>query len=441
MTANFFKFDSLATISTILIIFISAIVAKYSATYLRGDKKRNAFLLKILGIATTLIITFCADNILLFATSWMVSNLILVSLMLHKSSWQQSTNSALMALKNFSFGAFCLTIALYLLSSKTDSYLISSINQSDQLNSTNLLIPCFLILLTALSQSAIYPFQSWLLNSLNSPTPASALMHAGIVNGGGIILAKFAPLFFKDPELMTLAFAAGILSAIIGTFWKLIQSNVKAMLACSTMSQMGFMIAQCGMGLFPAAIAHLFWHGMFKAYLFLSSPSAWQEKRLDSNYPPKLPIFFASLICGAVGAWIFAIINQINFVELNTTLVLVAVCFIGASQVALTLIGNSMRNNFFSALTVAALISALYGISVTLIEKLIAQELFQPQDLNAWHVSAMILLIFVWLFRLFFSSKNVFNQAITAELYVTALNASQPNSKTVTANRNQYNYR
>ena len=106
-------------------------------------------------------------------------------------------------------------------------------------------------------------------------------MHAGLINGGGFLLARFAPMLAIQPPILNLIFIAGITTALLGTLWKLMQSDVKRMLACSTMGQMGFMIAQCGLGLFPAAVAHLSWHGLFKAYLFLSTGSAAKEKRLD----------------------------------------------------------------------------------------------------------------------------------------------------------------
>ena len=343
MLSNLFNFDSLALITSALILFISTIVGIYSKTYLRSDKKRYKFLILIFLITTSLIITFSSDNIFLMSFFWMTSNLLLVAIMTHKASWQQAKASGILAAKNFLIGFACLVSALVILHLQTQSYKISEIVESENINQIALFAACGLILIAALSQSAIYPFHSWLISSLNSPTPASALMHAGLVNGGGIILARFAPLFFKMPDMLTLAFILGIASAIIGTLWKLIQGNVKSMLACSTMSQMGFMIAQCGMGLFPAAVAHLFWHGCFKSYLFLSSPSSWQEKKLDLRYPPdKIPFIF-SLICGFFGAMIFAKINQIKIEEFNADLVLVAVCFIAASQVAITIINKSQN--------------------------------------------------------------------------------------------------
>jgi NAD(P)H-quinone oxidoreductase subunit 5 len=451
MLSNLFNFDAISLISTILILFISIIVGAYSKTYLRSDKKRYIFLTSIFLITISLIITFSSDNIFLMSVSWLISNLLLVKIMIHKASWKQAKNSGFLALKNFMIGFISLASALTILYFQTDSYKISEIIKNDNISQIALFSSCSLLLITALTQSAIYPFHNWLLSSLNSPTPASALMHAGLVNGGGIILARFAPLFFQMPDIMTFAFILGITSAIIGTLWKLIQSNIKGMLACSTMSQMGFMIAQCSMGLFPAAIAHLFWHGMFKSYLFLSSPTSWQEKRFDlglnnsernsneiSLYPPNKFSFLLSLICGISGALIFANINQIKIAELQTTLVLVAVSFIAASQIALTIIARSPIKKFFPALIISSTLSMVYAQSVVLIEKIMPSQIFNPQALNFWHVLAIITLFAIWLVRLFWISSDSTKKAILLKLYVTALNSSQPQLETITANRNHY---
>jgi NAD(P)H-quinone oxidoreductase subunit 5 len=233
----------------------------------------------------------------------------------------------------------------------------------------------------------------------------------------------------------------GIFSAISGTLLKLVQGNVKTMLACSTMSQMGFMIAQCGMGLFPAAIAHLFWHGMFKSYLFLSSPGSWQEKRLDLHYPPKISSLLISLLCGSVGAFIFAKINHVEFYKLDTTLILVAIAFIAASQIALTIIDKFPLKNLVSAIVISSFLSLLYAISVVFIERIMPAEIWQPQQINIWHIVATLAMFALWIARLFVGKSPKEANPILLKGYVKILNASQPNAKTITANRNQYNYR
>lgn len=441
MASHLFKFDALAIIPSLLTFFIAIIVGVYSASYLRSDKRLKIFLTLIAGIAVSLIITFSSENVLILLFFWLLSNLLLILIMIHKASWKQALASGILALKNFIFGFVCLSLALLILQHETGSFKISEIVANEAISQEAAAISCFLILVAALSQSAIFPFQSWLLSSLNSPTPASALMHAGLVNGGGVILARFAPLFFKNPEILNIAFALGIFSALLGTFWKLIQSNVKAMLACSTMSQMGFMIAQCAMGMFPAAIAHLFWHGMFKSYLFLSSPSAWQEKRIDLRYPPKASCFMFSLLCGVLGAAIFAKINQIELAKLDTNLVLVVVCFIAASQVALTIANKFVFKKIFPALVISSILSAIYSFSVMIITKSVPDELLNPQPLAFLHVLAILILFIAWLARLFWKISDFTKNPILLKSYVFLLNSSQPKSTTITANRNHYSFK
>jgi len=144
-----------------------------------------------------------------------------------------------------------------------------------------LLLSALLIITAAIIQSAIYPFHRWLLSSMTAPTPASALMHAGFVNGSGILLALFSSVVITSGTL-TLIFIVGGLTAVIAQFTKLLQVNVKQKLACSTIAQMGFMIMQCGLGFFNAAVVHLILHGFYKAYLFLSS-----GEEISNNAPRK----------------------------------------------------------------------------------------------------------------------------------------------------------
>lgn len=441
MIVNLFNFDQLAAFATVLIFIISVIVAMYSKRYFRGDAKRQRFFWMIGGITLSLMTTFSADHIVLFGAAWTVSNMMLVLMMIHKQSWKQAVASGTMALKNFAIGSTSLAIALAILHFETGSYSIKEILSYETISQKAIITASVLIFITALTQSALYPFHRWLTSSLNSPTPVSAIMHAGLVNGGGIILARFAPLFVQMPNMMTVIFVIGMVSAIVGSVFKLVQSNVKSMLACSTMSQMGFMVAQCGMGLFPAAIAHLFWHGMFKSYLFLSSPGSWQEKRVDLHYPPKLSSFVVSLICGVLGAFIFAQINGMVFAQWNTMWILVVVAFIAASQVALTIIDRFPVKNIVPALVISSVLSAIYGCSVMLIECMMSTDIFHPQDINMYHILATVALFIFWLARLFSGGKGKEAHSLLLKGYVKALNASQPDAKTITSHRNQYNYR
>ena len=267
-------------------------------------------------------------------------------------------------------------------------------------------------------------------------------MHAGLVNGGGFLLARFAPMLAQQSAILTIIFIAGIVTALLGTLWKLMQSDIKRMLACSTMGQMGFMVAQCGLGLFPAAVAHLCWHGLFKAYLFLASGSAAQEKRLDLDYPPPLRHLFMALVCGLGGAYLFTVTSDKNIFTGDTTLFLIALAMIAGTQFALPIIRGTSAIKLPLALTATTVTGALYGLSIHLIENALAPlGLSYAQPLNMLHMIALIALAGGWLVILFARRpEKTMLPDWMLKIYVRALNASQPHPKTITAHRNHYQF-
>ena len=120
---------------------------------------------------------------------------------------------------------------------------------------------------------------------MEGPTPVSALMHAGIVNAGGILLNRFAPLYLQTDSVLHWVFLVGLVTAVIGSILMLAQSDIKKALGYSTMGQMGFMIMECGVGAFSLAIFHLISHGLFKGTLFLSAGSVIHQARKHDGVP------------------------------------------------------------------------------------------------------------------------------------------------------------
>jgi NADH:ubiquinone oxidoreductase subunit 5 (subunit L)/multisubunit Na+/H+ antiporter MnhA subunit len=140
-----------------------------------------------------------------------------------------------------------------------------------------------------MARSAQLPLQSWLPATLAVPTPVSALLHAGVVNAGGILLVRMSPVFGASSEATHLAFFLGAGTMVFGTALMLSKADVKGALAHSTMGQMGFMIMTCGLGAYAAAIFHLFAHGMYKATLFLGSGAAVHSHVRHTKSPPSPP--------------------------------------------------------------------------------------------------------------------------------------------------------
>ncbi|HXF75802.1 MAG TPA: proton-conducting transporter membrane subunit [Methylomirabilota bacterium] len=144
-----------------------------------------------------------------------------------------------------------------------------------------------LIFIGAMSKSAQFPLHMWLPDSLYAPTPVSALLHAGIINAGGFLLARLAPLYGSSPSTLHLVFAVGILTALLGSSMMLVQSDIKKTLGYSTIGQMGFMIMECGLGAFGLAIFHLIAHGLFKATSFLNCGYVIHAARQEPRLPPQ----------------------------------------------------------------------------------------------------------------------------------------------------------
>lgn len=438
-----FKLDQLAIVMILLVSYIGACVASFASSYMNGDTKYRFFFTHLALLVGSIGIMVCADNLWLFMIASSFSNFILVRLMIYKSSWKAAYASGKIAAKNYFSSAICMCLAFVIFYLSTKSSSIYFINQQS-VNSSFMVVALVLILIAAMMQSAIWPFHRWLLSSLNSPKPVSAIMHAGLINGGGFFLVRFALLYLQCPNLLTVIFIIGIGTSLLGTFWKLMQSDVKRMLACSTMGQMGFMFAQCGLGLFTSAIAHLVWHSLFKAYLFLSSSNAAQEKRFDHFKQPKLLVFICSIICGIAGLFGFSYASGKNLFVGDTTLVLLVVAFISASQFALAMLYLETLKRFPIAIVLTTVFGLVYGKSIYVITSMFdSAELIKPQALNQFHIAGIVVLILAWLLFLFMrnQAKLLEGRRWMLLVYVKALNASQPYPETITAHRNHYKYK
>ncbi|MDP1588798.1 MAG: proton-conducting transporter membrane subunit, partial [Prosthecobacter sp.] len=142
-----------------------------------------------------------------------------------------------------------------------------------------------LLFIGGMSKSAQFPFHIWLPHYLYAPTPATALLHAGIINAGGFLINRLAPLFGLSSTTLHVAFVVGTLTAIVGATMMLAQNDIKKTLGFSTVGQMGYMIMECGLGAFSLAVFHLIAHGLFKATVFLNSGNVIHKARQEAHLP------------------------------------------------------------------------------------------------------------------------------------------------------------
>lgn len=439
-----FLANETAWVMATLILLVSAIVHHFSLRYMAGDRHYRRYFLLLSLITTTILLMVVADNILLLISFWLFSNLLLVLLMIHKAQWEAARQSGLLAFKTFLIGFAFLCVGLGLLAYETQTLSLRVISaDSENLSNSIRVFALICIMIAALSQSGVWPFHTWVISSLNSPTPVSALMHAGLVNGGGLLLVRLAPLFLLESALLNILFVMAFVTLVLGGLWKLLQCDIKRMLACSTMTQMGFMMMQCALGLFPAALTHLCWHGLFKAYLFLRSGSTITEHRsLDEEKFPTISTFLISSLCGLVGATGFMIGSHLSLNLVDTTLILIFFSWLAFTQVAQTLFEKKTSLLiFFMATLLCLTLGIIYGFSIHVVERVLAPlHISKPQPLHLIHLLGVSLIFMVWVALNLKPLQVLRDSTLWRRFYVKMLNDSQPDSKTITSSRDGYKF-
>ena len=164
-----------------------------------------------------------------------------------------------------------------------------------------------LIFAGAMGKSAQFPLHVWLPDAMEGPTPVSALIHAAtMVNAGVYLVARTSPIFAHASEALVVVAGIGIFTAILAASIAMTQTDIKRVLAYSTLSQLGYMFAALGVGAFTAAIFHLMTHGFFKGLLFLGSGSVIhavheeQDMRRMGGLAKKIPITYVTMLIGAL---------------------------------------------------------------------------------------------------------------------------------------------
>ncbi|MDA2890180.1 proton-conducting transporter membrane subunit [Mycolicibacterium sp. BiH015] len=272
-----FGADRLAVTVLLLIFGVSIVAQAFAVRYLAGDPRAWWFTTGAGLLTTASAVMATATTIVGVALGWTAAGVALCLLLgtyWHLDSARDGVRRAGLA---FLIGDSALWLAVGLIYVMTGSVTLADLPAS-QLDGASVLVVVVLIVTAALSRSAQLPFHRWLPATLAAPTPVSALLHAGVVNAGGILLIRLSPL--PTPMLATaLIVTAGAATMAYGAAAMLVKPDIKGTLAYSTMAQMGFMILTCGLGLWAATVIHLVAHGFYKATLFLSSGSAIARHR------------------------------------------------------------------------------------------------------------------------------------------------------------------
>ena len=274
--------DGLTAVMLLLVTTVSFMVHIYSREYMHGEP-RYTYFFAMLGLFTfSMLVLVVANNLLQAVIGWELVGLcsyLLIGFYWEGKSNQDAANKAFLTTK---FGDVGLIVGVIVLSAGmfglTDTpFNIIEINEAavaGQLSTTTIVLGMLMIFLGCISKSGQMPLHVWLPDAMAGPTPVSALIHAAtMVTAGIFLLARLFPVVAQSQTVMATIAIVGVITLFFGGLLALVQDDLKKILAYSTISQLGYMVAAIGVGGYAASVFHLFTHGFFKALLFLGAGS------------------------------------------------------------------------------------------------------------------------------------------------------------------------
>ncbi|MDP3092634.1 MAG: proton-conducting transporter membrane subunit [Nitrospira sp.] len=290
-----FYIDRLSAVMMVLISGVGTIIYAYSIGYMYQDPHEPRYF-TLIGLAMFVLLCLVSSaNLMMLFLFWQLLSYLLY-LLAHNHTHQGTLEGAfktftLLRVGDAAFLAgIVLAHALYgtlefpaLFAKAAESaVMLSPLPGLDISGATAVTL---LLFIGGMSKSAQFPLHIWLPHYLYAPTPATALLHAGIINAGGFLINRLAPLFGLSSTTLHVAFVVGSLTAVLGATMMLAQNDIKKTLGFSTVGQMGYMIMECGLGAFSLAVFHLIAHGLFKATMFLNSGNVIHKARQEAHFP------------------------------------------------------------------------------------------------------------------------------------------------------------
>ena len=307
--------DGLSALMLVVVTFISLLVHVFSTDYVAGDRRYTHYFAFLSLFTASMLFFVIADNTLQMIVGWELVGLCSFGLIGHW--WEEKANSDA-ALKAFltnrvgDIGLLCGMIILYFAAGRTfDTLTINTMANDGEIRHFLLLVASLSLITAVMSKSGQFVLHTWLPDAMAGPTPVSALIHAATMVVAGIFMvARLYGVFFHGLSIGTANINAlavvGSVTLLFGGLLAFVQSDIKKVLAYSTVSQLGYMVMALGVGAWTAAIFHLFTHAIFKACLFLGSGSlahhihSFDMKKDMGGMKKVMPKTYATFVLGTL---------------------------------------------------------------------------------------------------------------------------------------------
>ncbi|MEZ4279880.1 MAG: NADH-quinone oxidoreductase subunit L [Myxococcota bacterium] len=297
------RLDDVGAVMLVLVAFIGLVILQFSRRYLDGDPGQVRYVRWFLATLATVSLLVLANHLVLVWLAWLGTSIALHQLL---TFYDDRAPALIAAHKKFITSRLadaCLLGAIALVAGSFGSadldVVFARLDSDPRIaDAPGVQVAALLFAAAAALKCAQLPFHGWLLQVMEAPTPVSALLHAGVVNLGGFLMIRLAPLIVEVEAAQLLLVVVGSLTAAIASLVMTTRVSIKVALAWSTCAQMGFMLLECGLGAWSLALLHLVAHSLYKAHAFLSSGSAVDVWRLQQQAPP--------VAKSGLGAWIGA---------------------------------------------------------------------------------------------------------------------------------------
>jgi len=310
--------DGLTAVMLVTVTFIGSLIAIYSVGYMRGDPGCPRFFALVSLFLFSMTGLVLANNFILLYCFWEgvgVCSYLLIGFWFAKPAAAAAARKAFLVTRLGDIGLFVGIMLLW----STFGHSLEYERIFDSAHATDhwiIVTACLLLFMGAVGKSAQFPLYVWLPDAMEGPSPVSALIHAAtMVTAGVYLVARCTPLFGQAPEAQLVVASIGALTALLAALIAITQTDLKRVLAYSTVSQLGYMFLALGSGLaeerlagiaVTAAIFHFFTHAFFKALLFLSAGSVMHsmgnviDMRKFSGLRKVLPVTHWTFLCGSL---------------------------------------------------------------------------------------------------------------------------------------------
>ncbi|ADR23367.1 NADH dehydrogenase [Marivirga tractuosa] len=396
------RLDALSVLIFTMINLISFVVMRFSFNYMDGDKRQGVFIGRLAATIASVQLLVLSGNVGLLWISWVLTSISLHRLLVFYS---ERRRSKLAARKKFIaarlsdlflLGAVLLTFNRF--GTGNLEVVFTEMKNFSGILPLEIELASICIVLAAILKSALFPTHAWLVEVMETPTPVSALLHAGLLNAGPFLVARMSFMVGETTYAPIVLIIFGGFTALFGSIAYMTQSSVKTALGYSSISHMGFSLLLCGFGIYAAAMLHLVAHSFYKAHAFLSSGSFIDVKKASKiELPERKANLLVLVISIGLAFTIFGFMAYawgINPIEELSLLVISCIIVMGLSLLIATALDSYGSKRLIPKVVLMAALVALAFFSLeTLMGTILKSQIpviMQPS-------TAVVILLFFWL--------------------------------------------